>query len=189
VTLGIVAGQEGQPLIAMGAFILAGSTVGFLRYNFYPAKIFMGDSGAMFLGYSLSVFAMMGLTKSTTAYSLITPFVILGIPLLDTFFAIVRRAINGKPVFAPDRDHLHHRLLAIGLSHRSTVLVIYAVSVIYGITAIALNWFTSPQAFMVLGLLSIGTVAGARKLGILDLKLAGSDPNSAAASSKPNQSV
>ncbi|NPV90670.1 MAG: undecaprenyl/decaprenyl-phosphate alpha-N-acetylglucosaminyl 1-phosphate transferase [Firmicutes bacterium] len=189
VTMGIVAGQQGQPLVALGAFILAGSTVGFLRYNFHPARIFMGDSGAMFLGFSLAIFAMMGLTKSTTAFSLIIPFVILGIPLLDTFFAIVRRAVNRRPVFAADRDHLHHRLLAIGLSHQSTVLVIYAISVVYGATAIALTWFTTPQAFMVLGVLSAGTIAGASKLGILDLKLTGSDSKTTMSSSGPNHSA
>ena len=169
VVLGIVAWREGQPLVGLWSFILAGSAAGFLRYNFHPARIFMGDSGAMFLGYCLAVFALQGLTKSTTAYSLIIPFVILGIPLLDTFFAVVRRLASGTPIFRADRDHLHHRLLAIGLSHRQTVLVIYGISALYGASAIALTCLTTPQAFIILGLLTFATIAGAGGLGIFSL--------------------
>lgn len=169
--LAAVAWLEGQLAVAVGAMALAGGAFGFLRYNFHPARIFMGDSGAMFLGFHLAVFALLGLSKSTTAYSLVIPFVILGIPLLDTMFAVVRRLLSGQPIFRADRDHLHHRLLAIGLSHRQTVIVIYAISAVYGISALALSWLATPRAFIVLGLLAVGTIAGAERLGVLRLKL------------------
>ncbi|NPV90439.1 MAG: undecaprenyl/decaprenyl-phosphate alpha-N-acetylglucosaminyl 1-phosphate transferase [Firmicutes bacterium] len=171
VTIAIIALREGQTMVAMWAFVLAGSTTGFLRYNFNPARIFMGDSGSMFLGYNLAVFALMGHTKSTTILSLIIPLIILGLPLLDTSFAIIRRAIGGKHIFQADRDHLHHRLLASGMSHRSTVLTIYAVSAIYSVCAIAITYFTTPQAFMVLGVLTVSTVVGAGWLGVLRIDL------------------
>lgn len=98
------------------ALILCGSILGFLRYNFYPARIFMGDSGSMFLGFTLAALAIMGLTKGATVISVFIPIVILGIPLLDTVFAIIRRLFNGQPIFQADKNHLHHRLLEKGLS-------------------------------------------------------------------------
>lgn len=171
VTLAIIAWREGQTLVALWAVVLAGSATGFLKYNFNPARIFMGDSGSMFLGYNLAVFALMGHTKSTTVLSLIIPLLILGLPLLDTSFAIIRRLLGRKHIFRADRDHLHHRLLASGMSHRSTVLVIYTISAIYSVCAIAITYFTTPQAFMILGGVSIFTVVGAGWLGILKIDL------------------
>lgn len=167
VTLAVVAWREGEAAVASWALILAASTLGFLRYNFYPARIFMGDSGAMFLGFNLAAMSVLGLTKSATALSLVIPFVILGIPILDTFFAIVRRLAQGQPVFRADKEHLHHCLLAMGLSHRQTVLVIYAVSAVFGGSAIAFTYFTPPQAMLVLGILSVAVMVAASRLGVL----------------------
>lgn len=131
-TMAIVGYASGQTAMASMAMILIGATLGFLRYNFHPAKIFMGDTGSMFLGYNLAVFAVLGVAKSFTLLSLVTPILVLAIPILDTLFAIIRRKMNHKPIFKPDKHHLHHCLLNYGFSHRDTVLIIYAVSAILG---------------------------------------------------------
>ncbi|MFZ3578282.1 glycosyltransferase family 4 protein [Virgibacillus sp. DJP39] len=126
----------GSPLIALLGFILLGSTLGFLLYNFYPAKIFMGDTGALFLGYMISVLSVMGSFKNVALFSLIVPIIILGIPLLDTLFAIIRRVIQKKPLSSPDKLHLHHCLINLGFSHRQTVMLIYALSGYFSMAAI-----------------------------------------------------
>lgn len=166
-TLAVVAWKEGQMLVVYCALVLAASSLGFLRHNFHPAKIFMGDSGAMFLGYNLSVLAILGLTKSATTISLFIPVVILGIPLLDTSCAIIRRYVNNQPIFQADKAHLHHRLLAMGFSHRQTVLMIYAVNLVLGASAILLTQLTTPQGTFILLALSMVTLIGANKLGII----------------------
>ncbi|TMN21951.1 undecaprenyl/decaprenyl-phosphate alpha-N-acetylglucosaminyl 1-phosphate transferase [Lentibacillus cibarius] len=126
----------GNPLVALLGFLLLGSTLGFLAYNFHPAKIFMGDTGALFLGYMISVLAVMGLFKNVAIFSLIVPIMILGVPILDTLFAIIRRFLHKKPLSAPDKLHLHHCLLRLGFSHRQTVIMIYALSGIFSTAAI-----------------------------------------------------
>lgn len=166
-TLAIVGWRAGQIGIAVWALILAGGTLGFLRYNFYPARLFMGDSGAMFLGFNLAALSLLSFTKSTTAFSLIIPFIILGIPILDTLCAIIRRSVAGQPIFQADKEHLHHRLLELGLSHRKTVLIIYALSATFSLSAIALTYFSRPEAMLLLGGLTVGTLIGAGKLGVL----------------------
>ncbi|MCM3092550.1 MULTISPECIES: MraY family glycosyltransferase [unclassified Cytobacillus] len=121
-------------VIAVSALVLV-STLGFLFYNFHPAKIFMGDTGALFLGYIIGVLSLLGF-KNVTVISFIIPILILGVPLSDTFFAIIRRIVNKKPLSAPDKSHLHHCLLDLGFTHRQTVLMIYAISVFFGLAAI-----------------------------------------------------
>lgn len=160
-------GQEDAVALAL---ILAASVLGFLRYNFYPARIFLGDSGSMFLGFSVAVLAVMGLAKGATFISVIVPVVILGIPILDTFFAIVRRWFGRRPIFSPDKEHLHHRLMDLGLSHRQTVLSIYAVNVILGLSAIVMTILTPKQAVLLLLLLSTLVLLLANKIGVTGLK-------------------
>lgn len=167
VTLGIVSILEGYQEVAALAFILATSTLGFLKYNFHPAKLFMGDTGSMFLGFNLATIAIIGLTKSATVISLFLPIVILGIPIADTFFAIIRRYFNGKPIFSPDKDHLHHRLLALGLSHKHTVLAIYGVSIILGASAVLTAMLTTPQGVIVMLITTVGVFMAADKVGVL----------------------
>ena len=167
ITLAVVGWSAGQTDVAVWALILALSTLGFLRYNFHPARIFMGDSGSMFLGYSLAALSLMSLTKSTTAFSLVVPFIILGIPILDTACAIVRRLAGGQPIFKADKEHLHHRLLGLGLSHRGTVLVIYIFSGVFGLSALGLTYFTRPGAMLILFGLFGATMYGAGRLGVL----------------------
>ncbi len=119
-------------LNAIITFIMLGSTLGFLCHNFHPAKIFMGDSGSMFLGYIIAVIALLGF-KNVTLTTLLAPICLLAIPILDTSFAIIRRFINKKPIDEPDKEHLHHQLLNLKLSHRNTVLVIYFIDILFAV--------------------------------------------------------
>lgn len=165
-TLGIVAFVK-DPAITLVAFILVGAILGFMKYNFNPARIFMGDSGSLFLGYLLSGLAIMGLAKSATVFSLFIPVLVLGVPILDTVFAIVRRIINNQPIFQADKAHLHHCLLASGLSHRQAVLVIYAIHGTLSAAAILLTKLTTTQGVSILLGISIVTLIGANRLGVM----------------------
>jgi UDP-GlcNAc:undecaprenyl-phosphate GlcNAc-1-phosphate transferase len=167
VTLGVIAYLETSQQAAMLALILAASIFGFLKYNFHPAQIFMGDTGSLFLGFNLSVLAIIGLTKSATIISLFLPVVILGIPIIDTLFAIMRRYFGGRPIFSADKEHLHHRLLRLGLSHEHTVLAMYGVSVVLSFSAIIMALVTTAQGMLIMVALILGLCIGAEKLGIL----------------------
>lgn len=134
-TLATMAFIMGNVFVLVMALILAASTCGFLFYNFHPAKIFMGDTGALFLGFMISVLALLGF-KNVAFVSLVIPIVMLGVPISDTFFAIVRRLLNKQPPFSPDKSHLHHRLMSIGFTHRQTVLLIYGIATMFGLAAI-----------------------------------------------------
>ena len=116
-------------------FIMLGSTLGYLLHNFPPAKIFMGDSGSMFLGYIIAVIALLGF-KNITLTSVIIPMLLLAIPITDTLFAILRRLINHKPIGEPDKNHFHHQLLKLNLSKRKTVLLIYLIDILFAIASI-----------------------------------------------------
>lgn len=109
---------------------LVAALIGFLPYNFHPASIFLGDTGSLFIGFMISVFSLYGL-KNATFISIIIPIFILGVPITDTVYAILRRILNKKPIFQADRHHLHHRLLQMGLTHRQTVFVIYGIAMIF----------------------------------------------------------
>lgn len=137
-TMAVMALIKQDYTVAMYCFVLLGATLGFLYFNFHPARIFMGDTGALFLGFNLAALSVMGF-KEALFVSFIIPIVVLGVPLWDTFFAIIRRIINKTPISAPDKGHLHHCLLKIGLSHRTAVLVIYSISIFFGLTAILLT--------------------------------------------------
>src|SRR5699024_9837832 len=141
ISLSIMAVIMGDYFVLVMALMLAVSTFGFLFYNFYPAKIFMGDTGALFLGYMISVLALLGF-KNVAVISLIIPIMILGVPISDTFFAIVRRVRMKQKIFDPDKSHLHHCLLNNGFSHRQTILIIYAIAALFGLAAILLSQAT-----------------------------------------------
>jgi UDP-GlcNAc:undecaprenyl-phosphate/decaprenyl-phosphate GlcNAc-1-phosphate transferase len=141
-TIALMAGLNGNILILTLSVIVLGSTIGFLFYNFNPAKIFMGDTGALFLGYCISILSLLGLYKSVTLFSFVVPIIILGVPIFDTTFAIIRRIANKKPISAPDKGHLHHRLLNLGLSHRLTVIIIYLLSIIFSFAAVVFSTTT-----------------------------------------------
>ncbi len=119
----------------MMTLAIAGAAMGFLPYNFNPAKIFMGDTGSLFLGYMLAAISIFGFIKGATALATVVPVLALGLPIFDTTFAILRRAINGKPIMQADKGHLHHRLLSTGMGQKRTVLILYAVSGVFGVSA------------------------------------------------------
>ena len=135
-SLGLLCILIGNNTYGIVTFILAASILGFLKYNFYPASIFMGDTGALFLGFILGELAILGALKGATFISFILPILILGIPILDTVWSIIRRVLSGKPIMNADKNHFHHRLLNRGFSHRQTVLFIYCISAILGVTAV-----------------------------------------------------
>ena len=119
--------------------ILAGSCLGFLPFNFNPAKIFMGDTGALFLGYSLSVLSILGCFKLDAIVTFLVPFLVFALPLVDTAFAFIRRILTGRSPFSADRGHLHHRLIDKGFDQRHSVMILYAVTGISGIAAILIS--------------------------------------------------
>ena len=131
----------GDVYVTIIALILFFSTVGFLRYNFFPAKIFMGDTGALFLGYMISVLSLLGF-KNITFISFLTPIFILAVPISDTLIAMVRRYINNQPITSADSSHLHHRLLKIGLSHKQAVIYLYVLSGLFSLAAILFSMTT-----------------------------------------------
>ncbi|MBR3161792.1 MAG: undecaprenyl/decaprenyl-phosphate alpha-N-acetylglucosaminyl 1-phosphate transferase [Bacilli bacterium] len=116
-------------------FVMLGATLGFLIHNFNPASIFMGDSGSMFLGYIIAIIALLGY-KNVTFTSLIVPIFLIAIPIMDTFFAIIRRVLKHQPIMKPDKSHLHHQLLKLNFSVKKTVLIIYFVDILFAIASI-----------------------------------------------------
>ena len=138
--------------VAFLSITLIGATLGFLFFNFHPAKIFMGDTGSLLLGYLLAVLSMIGF-KQVTIITLIIPIVILAVPIIDTAIAIIRRKLNNQRIMDPDKNHLHHRLLATGFSHRQAVLFIYSMAFFFGTSAILVykaNLLTSIIIFVLI---------------------------------------
>lgn len=154
-----------DPLMMLFTVTLGGSIIGFLIYNFNPATIFMGDTGSMFLGFILSTTAIMTAQKSSTAVAILIPIVALGLPILDTLWALTRRAVRGHPLFRADKDHIHHRLLSIGLTQRQAALVLYGVCLLFAVTAWSLTWANSAQSALLLAWLAVMAFLFMRKLG------------------------
>jgi len=135
-TIGIISlitGSLGLEVIL--TFIMFGAVLGFLVHNFHPATVFAGDSGAMFMGFMISVIALLGF-KNVTLTSLIIPILILAIPILDTLFAILRRKLKGESIATPDKSHIHHQLLNMQFSYRATVLIIYGIQILFALASI-----------------------------------------------------
>lgn len=166
-TIFLVSLQFGFEPIAVLTAALAGSAFGFLYYNFNPARIFMGDTGSMFLGFILAGISVIGAVKSAATIALIVPILALGLPILDTTFAIVRRKRAGVPIFKPDRGHLHHRLLDLGFSQRQAVLLMYVISALLGLAAIALTEVDTTTAAIIFVVVVTAVLYGARRIGIL----------------------
>ena len=125
--------QVSEPFVAWMAFTLAGAVAGFLLFNFHPAKLFLGTTGVAFLGTMLAVLSIFGTAKVAAAL------LVLGVPIIDTFYVLVRRLVSGQPPFAPDRGHFHHRLLDVGLTHQQAVLLIYLMTAALGSLAFMTN--------------------------------------------------
>ena len=141
-TLSLTLQVAPQPFVAVLCFALAGALLGFLRWNFQPASIFIGTSGVMFVGYTLAILSILGTAKVAVAL------LVLGVPIIDAFWIIVRRLVQGRSPFSPDRGHLHHRLLDVGLSHRQTVMLIYAVCIVLGLLSLFLSGANQFLAFV-----------------------------------------
>ncbi len=168
-TIFLVAMEQNFFLITILTAAIAGAAFGFLFYNTNPARIFMGDSGSLFLGFMLAGISVIGATKSATTIALIVPILALGLPILDTTFAIVRRYRGGQPIFKPDKGHLHHRLLNLGFSQRQAVFLMYVFSAILGLSAIILTEVSGKLAILILVIIMVSIFYGAKKLGVLRL--------------------
>ncbi len=131
----IISLLQGYSYVTVMALVLIGSLAGFLRYNFNPASIFLGDSGALFVGFSLAALSVQGAQKASTAVAIAIPVFAFALPVVDTGVTIARRFISGKPIFKGDREHIHHMLLARGWSQRRVALVLYGVSATFGLMA------------------------------------------------------
>ncbi len=136
--------------VAVVMAALAGACIGFLPYNFNPAKIFMGDTGATFLGYIMATMSVQGMFKMYSMISFVVPFIVLGLPIFDVTFAVIRRISHGQNPMTPDRGHIHHRLIDMGFSQKQAVGVLYLVSAILGLSAVVLTVTRATRAALVL---------------------------------------
>ena len=184
-TLLVIALIMAEPDVAMITAALAGACLGFLPYNMNPARIFMGDTGSTFLGYILAVVSIQGLFKFYTFISFAAPFLMLGLPIFDTCFAILRRLAKGQSPMAPDRGHIHHRLIDMGFSQKQAVAMLYVISAILGLSAVVLTTIGAVRAMLfLLALCVAGALAG--KL-YLDHNNNGGGQNSSRPASPPSR--
>lgn len=153
-----------NPTVALLAIVLAGAILGFLRLNFHPASIFLGDSGSMFIGFMLAALALAGSQKAPTMIAVAIPVLSFGLPILDVCLAVSRRFLGGKPLFSADRDHIHHKLLKRGLSQRGAVLVLYGVTAVFALLSLILMHDAALIA-LVLIVIGIGVAIGVQYLG------------------------
>jgi UDP-GlcNAc:undecaprenyl-phosphate GlcNAc-1-phosphate transferase len=140
VTLGLVAIHNEQLEVAYYAFTMAGALLGFLVFNFPPAKIYLGDGGAYLIGFTIAALSLSSANKASVAAVLLVTIVALGIPILDTTFALLRRALRGYPIFHADDEHFHHRLEKLGLNKRRVLLAIYGVAVVFSLLGLSIIW-------------------------------------------------
>lgn len=159
---------SGRYLVAMGFASLAGACLGFLRYNFNPASIFLGDSGSYFLGYMLAGLSVLGSMKGQTMVAILIPIIAFGVPIIDTIIAPLRRFILGRKLFDPDKHHIHHRLISMGLDQRHAVLLLYGFSIILGFFALILVNIRDARASIILALLWVVIFLSIRKLGYME---------------------
>jgi len=164
----VVALLSGYGLVTVLAIALAGAILGFLRFNFNPATIFLGDSGSLFIGFTLSALALAGAQKAPTIVAIAIPIVSFGLPILETSLSILRRLIAGRPVFTADSEHIHHKLLQRGLSHKEVVIVLYGVSAVFAMLSLFLLWPTGSSLGLVLAVLGVGIWIGVQRLGYLE---------------------
>ena len=161
----VVSLLNGNAFLSIVTVALAGAILGFLRYNFNPATIFLGDSGSLFLGFMLSAVSLAGAEKGTTAVAVAIPIVAFGLPLLDTVLSVVRRFLSGQPLFIADREHIHHKLLKRGFSHKQAVVMLYGVSASLGLMSLLLTRADGKSVGIVLVVVGIGVAFGVQHLG------------------------
>lgn len=153
VSMLVVAALVSEAYVVVIMAALAGACIGFMPFNMNPAKIFMGDTGSMFLGYILAVMSVQGLFKFYAIVTFAVPFIVLGLPIIDTVFAIIRRLLKGQSPFAADRGHVHHRLVDLGFDQKQTVAILYALSAVLGLSAVVLT--TSGEAKILILVLAV----------------------------------
>ncbi|MBR5316249.1 MAG: undecaprenyl/decaprenyl-phosphate alpha-N-acetylglucosaminyl 1-phosphate transferase [Firmicutes bacterium] len=146
--------KYGMMIVCLAMLCLAGGCLGFLPFNFHPAKTFMGDGGSLFLGFMIAVLSVVGPLKQTTVIAVVIPVIVLGIPIFDTAFAILRRLASGRPIMEADKGHLHHRLMDSGFGQKRAVLMLYGISAIMGMAAVLVSRELYKDAF-VLGCIAV----------------------------------
>lgn len=154
---------------AVTSVCVLGASIAFLCFNFYPARIFLGDTGSLFLGFLIATMAVSSAQISTTTVALLVPIIALGLPILDTGLAFFRRTAKRRNPFRADMDHIHHKLLSAGLSHPQTVLILYAFCILLGLAALVLALKMNYIAGIVLCVLTVVTLAGFKKFGMFDV--------------------
>lgn len=164
----VVALVQHMSVIALLTLALAGAILGFLRFNFNPATIFLGDCGSLFIGFMLSALALYGTQKSPTIIAVAIPLVSFGLPILDTSLSVMRRWISGKPLFRADTEHIHHKLLQRGMSQRQVVIILYGVSALFALLSLFLLWPTGSTLGLVLGVVGVGIWIGVQHLGYIE---------------------
>jgi UDP-GlcNAc:undecaprenyl-phosphate GlcNAc-1-phosphate transferase len=164
----VVALFSHSSFVSITTLVLAGAVLGFLRYNFNPATIFLGDCGSLFVGFMLSALALQGMQKSPTIVAVAIPVVSFGLPILETALSVARRLISGRPVFTGDREHIHHKLLQRGLSQRQVVTVLYGVSALFAMLSLFMLWPTGSTLGLVLAVLGSGIWIGVQHLNYLE---------------------
>jgi UDP-GlcNAc:undecaprenyl-phosphate GlcNAc-1-phosphate transferase len=164
----VVAFHQANVLMALCTAAMGGAVLGFLFFNFNPATIFMGDTGSMFLGFVLATTSIRASSKGSTAVAILVPLLALGLPIMDTALAMIRRLVWYRPVFSADRDHVHHRLLAMGFTHRRAVLFLYAVCGAFALAALGLTFANSREAALLLGVVLLIVIALVRLLGYIN---------------------
>jgi UDP-GlcNAc:undecaprenyl-phosphate GlcNAc-1-phosphate transferase len=164
----IVALVNHANLVSLLTLALSGAILGFLRYNFNPATIFLGDSGSLFIGFMLSALALRGAQKAPTIFAVAIPIVSFGLPILETALSILRRWIGSKPLFSADQEHIHHKLLARGMSQRQVVIILYAVSAVFALLSLFLLSPGGSTTGIVLIVIGSGVWLGVQQLGYLE---------------------
>ncbi|MFN7135246.1 MAG: MraY family glycosyltransferase, partial [Myxococcales bacterium] len=166
----IIAASRGNVLMMLFMAALGGAILGFLIYNFNPASIFMGDTGSMFLGFVLATSSIITNQKSSATVAMVVPILALGLPIMDTFLAMLRRALRGLPLFSADKEHIHHKLLALGYSQRRAVLTLYGVCLVFGALALGLTFANGLQTALLLAVTALIVFVLVRQLGYLSLR-------------------
>jgi UDP-GlcNAc:undecaprenyl-phosphate GlcNAc-1-phosphate transferase len=165
ITVFVVSLVSNDFLVSSLTLALAGVILGFLRFNFNPATIFLGDCGSLFIGFILSALALAGGQKTPTIVAVAIPIVSFGLPVLETVLSVIRRFLSGQPLFAADHGHIHHKLLERGFSQRQVVLILYVVSAICGLLSLFLLYPSGPMVGIVLFVIGAGVWVGVQRLG------------------------
>ena len=168
-TIAILAIVNGYLAVALVALALAGAVTGFLIYNFNPAKIFMGDSGSMFIGYILAILSLRTQSKTHAIVSILVPIIAMGLPILDTTLAFMRRILRHQSIFMADKQHIHHFLLSLGFNQRKTVLILYSISILFTLLSMLMIFNQNINTFLIVLVFAIIVVVIITKLGYIEM--------------------